>query len=150
VVGAAIRHLSKRLDGREIRTHLPGDLPMVPIDAVAIEQVLANLLDNAAEYTPAGSPIDISARIEPGRVFLEVADHGPGLPPGSESRVFEKFFRAHNKGGQRGIGLGLAICKGLVETHNGTITAANRAGGGAVFTIVLPVEGSPPQVTLDD
>jgi two-component system sensor histidine kinase KdpD len=148
VVGAALRHLSKRLAGRAVTTDLPSDLPMVPLDAVAIEQVMANLLDNAAEYSPAGSPIDVVARAEGSRLAVSVADRGPGLPPGAERRVFEKFFRAHGdgSGGRRGIGLGLAICKGLVEAHEGTISAANRPGGGAVFTFTLPVEGAPPAV----
>lgn len=149
VVGAALHHLSKRLGTRPIQTNLPADLPMVPIDAVAIEQVLVNLLDNAAEYTPQGSPIQISARHEPGQLVVEVADHGPGLPPGTHARVFQKFFRADATHGRRGIGLGLAICKGLIEAHGGSIKAANRAEGGAVFTFTLPIEGAPPAVNSE-
>jgi two-component system sensor histidine kinase KdpD len=155
VVGAALRHLSKRLAGRAVTTDLPADLPMAPLDAVAIEQVLANLLDNAAEYTPAGSAIDVGARAEGGVVLVSVADRGPGLPSGDPRRVFEKFFRAHGDGeagggGRRGIGLGLAICKGLVAAHGGTIDAANRPGGGAVFTFRLPIDGVPPTVDCHD
>lgn len=152
VVGAALHHLSSRLIGREVRTDLPRDLPMIPLDAVAIEQVITNLFDNAIEYAPAGQPIEITARSDAGHVAVTVADHGPGLPSGAEQRVFEKFFRAHGNGsaGRRGIGLGLAICKGLVEAHGGTIAAANRPGGGATFTFMLPVAGVPPAVACDD
>jgi two-component system sensor histidine kinase KdpD len=150
VIGAAIHHLSKRLGTREIHTRLPNDLPMVPLDAVAIEQVLVNLLDNAAQYTPERSAIEISARRENDQIVVEVSDHGPGLPPGTEQRVFQKFFRAHTNGNRRGIGLGLVICKGLVEAHGGKITAANRPGGGAVFTLTIPIEGVPPSVDSND
>jgi two-component system sensor histidine kinase KdpD len=150
VVGAALHHLSKRLGNRPIKTNLPDNLPMVPIDAVAMEQVLINLLDNAAEYTPPTSPIEVWAREHAGQLVVEVADHGPGLPTGTESRVFQKFFRADATHGRRGIGLGLAICKGLVEAHGGTIKAANRAEGGAVFTFTLPIEGAPPALRLTE
>lgn len=119
---------------------------MVNIDAVSMEQVLVNLVNNAIEYTPAGSPLDLTARAEQGHVVLEVGDRGPGIPPGKEKQVFEKFFRFHSTGGRRGIGLGLAICRGIVEAHGGKIAAANRQGGGAVFQIELPVEGAPPMV----
>lgn len=150
VVGAALHHMHKRLGGRAIRTDLPSDLPMVPIDAVAIEQVLVNLLDNAAEYTPPDTPIDIRARHEGDSLAVEVADRGSGLPPGTQERVFQKFFRADATHGRRGIGLGLAICKGLVEAHGGAIRAANRPEGGAAFTFTLPIEGTPPLVQSDD
>jgi two-component system sensor histidine kinase KdpD len=150
VVGAALQHVGKRLGTREVKTNLPADLPMVPLDAVAIEQVLVNLLDNAAQYTPADSPIEISARHGDEQTVVEVADRGPGLPAGTEQRVFQKFFRAHGMGSRRGIGLGLAICKGLVEAHGGRITATNRAGGGAVFSFALPIEGAPPRVDSND
>ena len=149
-VGAALHHLSDRLANRTIETDLPGNLPMVPIDAVAMEQVLINLLDNAAEYTPPRSTIEIAAHAEPGRLILTVADHGPGLPAGTEDRVFQKFFRADATHGRRGIGLGLAICKGLVQAHGGAIKASNRAQGGTVFSITLPIEGAPPVLHLTE
>lgn len=144
VIGSALRSLDRRLVGRAVNVNLAPDLPMVNIDAVTIEQVLANLLDNAVEYTPAGSAIDISARAMPGEVIVEVADHGPGLPPGTESRVFEKFFRIRPGEGRRGIGLGLAIVRGIIEAHGGKITAENRPQGGAVFRFTLPVINPPP------
>jgi two-component system sensor histidine kinase KdpD len=129
-----------------VRLDLPADLPLVNIDPAGIEQVLANLLDNAVEYTPPGSPLEIKARATEREVVVEVADQGPGLPPGTERRVFEKFFRAAQGQGRRGIGLGLAISRGIIEAHGGRISAANRPSGGAVFTFTLPRNGQPPAV----
>jgi two-component system sensor histidine kinase KdpD len=149
VVGSALRHLDRRLSGREVRADLPPDLPLVQIDGVAVEQVLVNLIDNAIEYTPADVAVEIVGRAAAeGGVVVEVADRGPGLPPGTEQRVFDKFFRARTAGGQArlGVGLGLAICRGIVGAHGGTITAANRPGGGAVFRFTLPSTGRPPAV----
>jgi two-component system sensor histidine kinase KdpD len=151
VVGSALRHLDRRLRGRSITTAFAPELPLVRIDAVAIEQVLVNVLDNAVEYTPAGSGIDLRAVVNEGQVVLEIADHGPGLPAGAEERIFEKFFRYHPDQSPRGgIGLGLAICRGIVEAHGGTITARNEPGGGAVFRMVLPLEqGSPKMDSME-
>jgi two-component system sensor histidine kinase KdpD len=146
VIGSALHHLDKRLSGRLVTTHVPADLPLVPFDAISIEQVLVNLLDNALEYTPEGTPLDVNVTRTQDGIALEVLDRGPGLPPGTEQRVFEKFFRAHpgNDGKSRGIGLGLAISRGIIEAHHGKITAANRQGGGASFRFTLPIEGTPP------
>lgn len=145
VVGAALHHSLKRLGDRPVTTDVPATLPMVYIDSVAVEQVLVNLLDNAVEYTPAGQAIDVTARATAAEVSVEVADRGPGLPPEAGQRVFEKYFRASPRTGKArgGLGLGLAICKGLVEAHGGTITAANRPGGGAVFRVSLPHTQAP-------
>jgi two-component system sensor histidine kinase KdpD len=149
VVGSALRHLDRSLRGRPVDIDLPPDLPLVRVDAVALEQVLVNLLENAANYAPPGTPLTIRARAAGGGggVEVEVADRGPGLPAGAESRVFEKFFRAASgPDGRRGIGLGLAICRGVVEAHGGGITAANREGGGAAFRFTLPADGPPPAI----
>jgi len=148
VVGTALAYMEKRLQGRLVATHLPADLPLVQLDAVLIQQVFVNLLDNAAKYTPAGSPIEISAFQEDGTVQVEVADRGTGFAPGDEQRVFEKFYRGH-AASIRGVGLGLAICRAIVETHGGKIWAENRAGGGAVFRFTLPAKEAPPEVTED-
>jgi two-component system sensor histidine kinase KdpD len=144
VIVSALHHLKRRLGNRPIITSVPRDLPLVNIDGIAIEQVLANLIDNAVEYTPADIPLEIDAKLDGESVAVEVADRGPGLPPGTEKRVFEKFFRAVKGEGRRGIGLGLAIARGIVEIHGGSISAANRPGGGAVFRFTLPVTGTPP------
>jgi K+-sensing histidine kinase KdpD len=139
VVGAALARLERRLQGRTVMTRLPDDLPLVPIDDVLIEQVLINLLDNAIKYTDANSPLEVSASSSDSGVMVEVADRGPGLEAGNEERVFEKFYRGERRQ-TRGAGLGLAICRGIVETHGGRIWAENRAGGGTVFRFTLPME----------
>jgi two-component system sensor histidine kinase KdpD len=143
VVGAALKRMEARLGDRPVRIDLPADLPLVPIDAVLIDQVLINLLDNAVKYTPAGSPIDISAVATAGAVAVEIADHGAGLPRGGEERVFDKFYRGPAATGA-GVGLGLAICRAIVHAHGGAITARQRSGGGSVFRFTLPLGDSPP------
>jgi K+-sensing histidine kinase KdpD len=150
IVGSALTRLEAQLEGRPVRTDLPADLPLVSVDAVLLEQVFVNLLENAAKYTPAGSPIEIVARANAaGRsVAIEVADRGPGIATGDESRLFEKFFRGR-QAGPTGAGLGLAICRGVISAHGGTIGAANRQGGGAVFRMTLPIVGTPPPAPSD-
>ena len=143
VVGSALNRLEDALSGRRVETELAPDLPLVPLDAVLIEQVLVNLLENALKYTPAGSPIEISARARPAGVEVVVADRGSGIAPGEEQRIFEKFYRAPGAQGG-GVGLGLAICRGIVMAHGGQISVLNRVGGGAEFSLQLPVEGQPP------
>jgi K+-sensing histidine kinase KdpD len=148
IVGSALTRLETQLEGRPVRTDLPADLPLVPVDAVLLEQVFVNLLENAAKYTPPGSPIEIVARAsaQGDAVAIEVSDRGPGIDAGDEGRLFEKFVRGRNTGatGSTGAGLGLAICRGVVSVHGGTIGAANRQGGGAVFRMTLPIVGTPP------
>ncbi|HEV8292558.1 MAG TPA: DUF4118 domain-containing protein [Tepidisphaeraceae bacterium] len=150
LVGTALRHVGKRLGDRQIKIDLPLNLPMVRVDSVALEQVLVNLLDNAVEHTPPSTTIEIAGAAINGNVTLDIADHGPGLPKGAESRIFEKFFHAHGGQNRRGIGLGLAICRTIVEGHGGTITAENRPGGGAVFHIALPQSQLPPKVDVSE
>jgi two-component system sensor histidine kinase KdpD len=145
IVGSALHRLEPVLAGRPISTALPADLPLVPVDGVLIEQVLFNLLENAAKYTPSGTPIDIRAEGDPHKVTVTVADHGPGLAAGEESNVFAKFVRGANAGHQRGVGLGLAICKAIIEAHGGRIWAEKHpANAGAVFRFTLPINGTPP------
>ena len=147
VVGSALHHLDRRLSGRTVTTQIPASLPLVQIDGLAIEQVLVNLIDNALDYTPGDAAIHVSADAANGAIVVEVVDHGHGLPPGTERRVFEKFFRAHSPGqSKHGVGLGLAICRGVVEAHGGTISAGNRPGGGAIFRFTLPLVGQAPPV----
>ncbi|HEY7362974.1 MAG TPA: sensor histidine kinase KdpD, partial [Methylomirabilota bacterium] len=143
VIGAALSRLGKRLADRRVTTRVPPDLPLVPIDDVLIEQVLVNLLDNAVKYTPPGSPITIIATGTDRAVTVEVADRGPGLPPGDEDKVFEKFYRGQPAVG-RGAGLGLAICHGIVRAHNGRIWAQNLPEGGVAFLFTLPLAETPP------
>jgi two-component system sensor histidine kinase KdpD len=145
-VGVALIRLEERLKGHSVTVSLPPDLPLVPLDGVLIEQVFVNLLENAAKYTPEGTPIEISAKPAEGFVLVEVADRGPGLPEGEEARVFDKFHRVARDTTIGGIGLGLTICRGIVTAHGGRIWVENRPGGGAVFRFTLPLTGPPPSV----
>jgi len=150
VVGAALERLEEQLRGREITTHLSSDTPpLVPIDGVLVEQLFINLLENAVKYTPDGSPIEISAHPDDGNLVLEVADRGPGIPPESAQKIFEKFYRLPRERGG-GAGLGLAICRAIVEAHGGRIWAENREGGGACFRFTLPIAGPAPVVSAED
>jgi two-component system sensor histidine kinase KdpD len=116
---------------------------------VLIEQVFVNLIENALKYTPAGTPIDLSAKQGNGEVVVEVADRGSGFAPGDEQRIFDKFYRVQPaKAG--GVGLGLSICRGIIEAHGGRIWAENRPGGGAVIRFALPLDGQPPEIDLED
>ena len=126
IIGAALQRSDAELKRRTVTTKIPANLPMVEMDAQLIEQVLVNLLDNALKYTPADSPLEISARHDGRRLTIEVRDHGPGIPLGDERRVFEKFYRCANSTEHRprGSGLGLAICKAIIEMHGGDIRAA--------------------------
>ena len=144
VLGAAIKRMEARLRDRPVRIDLPPDLPLVPIDAVLIEQVLVNVLDNAAKYTPPDGAIDISAAAADGAVVVEIADRGPGFAPGDEERVFDKFYRGSSRG--PGAGLGLTISRGIVAAHGGRMWAENRLGGGAKFQFTIPLGQSPPPV----
>jgi two-component system, OmpR family, sensor histidine kinase KdpD len=148
VVGAALDRLAGMLKDRAVITRLPSDLPLVPCDDVLIEQVLINLIDNAVKHTPPDSAIEIGAWAGDGVVTVEVADSGPGLAPGEEHRIFDKFYRG-SKGSGRGVGLGLAICEGIVQAHGGHISAENRPQGGTAFRFTLPVPGTSPPLGPD-
>jgi two-component system sensor histidine kinase KdpD len=124
-----------------VRTDVPPDLPLAAFDAVLVEQVLVNLLENALKYTPPASRIDIEARELDGMLEVTVADRGPGVEPRDRDLVFEKFYRAHE--GQGGVGLGLAICRGIVIAHGGRIGVEARPGGGAAFRFTLPLAEGP-------
>ena len=152
ILGSALARVRHVLGQHLIHVELALDLPLLSLDGVLIEQVFVNLLENAARYTPAGSHITISAKAIHNRVEIRVTDNGPGLPPGTESKVFEKFFRATTTppDGRRGVGLGLAICQGIVQAHCGRIQARNRSEGGAEFLITFPCNETPPRVPLDE
>ena len=147
VVGSALAACGPVLQGREIRVNLPDALPLLHLDTVLFERVLVNLLENAAKYTPEGSAIHLTARERSDAVCLFVDDHGPGLPKGHEARVFEKFERGQRESATPGVGLGLAICRAIVEAHGGTIEGHTREHEGSVqgarFVIALP-RGTPP------
>ena len=140
LVGTALERSARVLDQHRIEIDLAADLPMLELDAVLLEQVLVNLLENAAKYSPPGSTIAIVGRRQDGAVTLEVRDEGPGIPAAELDRVFEKFYRLRQLDRTRaGTGLGLAICRGFVEALGGSIRAGNREDrSGATFTIELP------------
>ena len=139
VIGAALEQLSGPLRNRQVQVNIPDDLPLVPMDCVLIQQVLVNLLDNAIKYSPPDMLIEINAYLANQEVEIEVADRGVGIPPDDLTRVFDKFHRVQHPGTVAGSGLGLTICKGIVEIHGGRIWAQNRPGGGTVLTFALPL-----------
>ncbi|MES2362360.1 MAG: DUF4118 domain-containing protein [Pseudomonadota bacterium] len=139
VVGAAIRAARHALAGREVQTDVAADLPLVEFDAVLMERVLVNLLENAAKY--GAPPVVVSASVTADTLVFTVCDHGPGLPAhlkGREAALFDKFTRGEAESATPGVGLGLAICKAVVDAHRGQIQTSNAAGGGAEFRVILP------------
>ncbi len=143
VIGSALAQLDPQLQQHPLSISLPTDLPLVQIDALLMERVVINLLENCLKYTPSGTAIEISGRIEGPELLVAIADQGPGVPAGQEERIFEKFYQAA-PGSQRGAGLGLTICRSIVEAHGGRIWAANRPEGGVTFFFTIPlVEGAP-------
>jgi two-component system sensor histidine kinase KdpD len=143
LVGSALNRLDRTLQGRPVNVSIAPGLALLSVDPILIEQVFVNLIENAAKYTPPDTPIDVDGRSEAGHIVIEVRDRGPGIRPGDEHRVFEKFYRGLDNA-VSGAGLGLAICKGIVEAHGGTIGVENRIGGGATFRIMLPAAGDAP------
>jgi two-component system sensor histidine kinase KdpD len=121
---------------------VPDDLPPVPLDYVQVDQVLSNLLENAFKYAPPGTEVRVVARTADGAVRVSVVDHGPGIPPDEQGMVFDRFYR-----GARGIGLGLAVARGLVEAHGGKIWAETTPGGGATISFTLPLGAGVPEQT---
>ena len=141
VVGSALQRAGKVLAGHHVEIDLDADLPMLKIDPVLFEQVLFNLLDNAAKYSAHGTKIQLRAGRDKGLVRLSVGDEGEGIPPNDIERIFDKFYRVQTADRKRaGTGLGLAICRGFIEAMGGALVAGNRLGAhGAIFTITLPV-----------
>ncbi len=159
VIGSALAACRRSLAGRRIQARVPPDLPLVRLDAVLVERLFANVLENASKYTPSGSPIAIVAKLldegDQRYVKVEVQDEGPGLPAGMEARAFEKFTRGEKESAKPGIGLGLAICRAIVEAHGGKIGATNRVAEdgtvrGATFWFMLPADETPPEAPLLD
>jgi len=143
LVQTTLRTLKRELTSWEIKTEIAEKLPLARLDFTLIQQALTNLLLNVVAHTPAGTPILVQVRREKTDLILSVADTGPGLSPELLPRIFDKFVRAPDAPAG-GSGLGLAIVKGFVEAHGGRISAANRPGGGAVFTMRLPQKEAPP------
>lgn len=144
-VGSALHASRRQLGARRIDTRLPAALPLVRYDAVLIERVLCNLLENAAKYTPDDAHITIAAQvdIDAGQVAVSVHDNGPGITAGTEEAIFDKFTRGERESPIPGVGLGLAICRAILQAHGGAISAHSAQQGGAVFTFHLAL-GTPP------
>ncbi|MDR7334140.1 DUF4118 domain-containing protein [Roseateles asaccharophilus] len=146
VIGSALAGLDETLAGRDVAVELPPELPLLQLDAVLFERVLVNLLENAVKY--GAREVRISARAAGRQVEIDVGDNGPGFPPGREAQLFDKFERGDRESATPGVGLGLAICKAIVEAHGGSISAHNPPAGGACVRVELPV-GSPPKEKLE-
>jgi two-component system sensor histidine kinase KdpD len=145
IVGSALNLLDAQLEDRAVTLDLRDT--WIPLDPVLMEQVLLNLLDNALKFSPPGTGLGIACRADGDRAILSITDKGPGLEPGEEERIFEKLYRGSRSATAPGAGLGLAICRGIVQAHGGSITARSAPQGGARVIITLPLEGTPPELT---
>jgi len=143
LAGAALHRLEERLKGHPVELTLPADLPPVYVDPGLTVQLLSNLLDNVAKYTPSGTQVTIGATVEEGFVRISLEDRGPGFRPGDPALLFEKFQRGSEEGAVAGAGLGLAICRAIARAHGGEIEARHREGGGARFDVTLPTREPP-------
>jgi two-component system, OmpR family, sensor histidine kinase KdpD len=145
LAGSAIRSIASALKDHPVHVELPADLPLLYGDGVLLERVLVNLFENTAKYTPLGTPITLSARSDGEKIRITVTDSGPGLPKGDAENLFRKFSRGEKESSAPGVGLGLAICRAIVQAHGGDITATNRAppAHGAVFEWTLPHKQAP-------
>lgn len=137
LIGAALTRLERQLAGRPVKVTAPDEPLVVDVDPAVFVQVFVNILENAVKYTPPGTPIDVRAEATDGRVLVLIEDRGPGLPPGDEAAIFEKFTRGRHVG-IGGVGLGLSIARGIAEAHGARVTATNREGGGARFVVDMP------------
>jgi two-component system sensor histidine kinase KdpD len=146
VAGTALRRAEQILSGHKVTVEIPPDLPLLRVDPVLFEQVLFNLLDNAAKYAPPGTSITVQAKKDGPTVHMEIADEGRGIPADDLERVFDKFYRAQAGDTRRaGTGLGLAICRGFLQVMNAAIFVKNReTRPGAVFVITLPIAARQP------
>lgn len=142
VIGSALEQMGRYLEGRPIQVEIAADLPLVPLDFVLIVQVLVNLLDNALKYAPPRLPIEVKAYRADPYLEVQILDRGPGIPITDLPHMFAMFFRVKQHERIGGTGLGLSICKGILDAHGGRIRAENRAEGGAVFTVSLPLDGA--------
>lgn len=145
IIGVAVKRIGYCIEYHPIEINIPADLPLIQVDFVLIEQVLVNLLDNACNYTPDGTTIDIKAQAHDGQLEVIVSDAGPGIPAHLRERIFEKFYRVPGTA-TGGTGLGLSISRGLIEAHGGTLNLEDRPEGGTQFVIRLPAGNPAPPV----
>ncbi len=138
LISDTVSHLQTHLGEREVKMSYPDDLPPIELDIVQIEQVIFNLLENALRYTPEGSPIEVRIQRQEEALQVSVADRGPGIPLTEREPIFTKFYRIAQNGHPQGLGLGLAICQGIIQAHEGQIWVETREGGGSAFCFTLP------------
>lgn len=144
IIGTALARLEHQLGERRIQITLEESLPLLAMDEVLMQNVFLNLFENCIKYTPSNSPVDVEAKQESETLVIRVMDRGPGLKPGEQDSIFTKFYRSKSNSKQHGFGLGLAICKAIVDLHGGKISAENRDGGGAIFSISIPIDMNQP------
>jgi two-component system sensor histidine kinase KdpD len=149
IIGSAVKSAHGALGQRALSVRIDPATPLVECDAVLIERVLANLLENAGKYTPSATPVEIIVRPVDEALHVSVRDHGPGVAAGQEEAIFEKFTRGNAESATPGVGLGLAICRAIVEAHRGRIWVEATHPKGATFTFSLP-SGTPPSVDLNE
>ena len=149
IVGSALTRLEERLGDRQVGVTIPSDYPLLHVDPLLFEHVFVNLLENATKYTPAHSPLEVVATQTADAQRIAIIDHGPGLQPELAARVFDKFVRGQHTG-VGGVGLGLAICKGILDVHAGNIAVQATPGGGATFILEVPVAASPPTIAPEE
>lgn len=149
LIGAALSYVHDKTQGHTIKTSVPEDLPLVSVDAILIQQLLLNLIENATKYTPAGSEIEIGATADKDTITISVSDRGPGIRDELKKKIFEKFYR-EDASAAPGVGLGLAICRSILEAHEGKIWVEDRPGGGASFKFTLASAGEMPTIHADD
>jgi len=143
LIGTALARIEDLGSRCPVTVTLPDGLPLVSLDFLLVTQVLVNLLDNAMKYSPPGAPIEIAAELKEDVLQVRVADRGDGIPRDELERVFEKFYRVQRASGPKGSGLGLSICRGLIEAHGGRIWAEPRPDGGTVIVFSLPLPTPP-------
>jgi len=139
IISSVVEHQAHLHKDRYVHIDVQSGLPLIPLDGILIGRVLLNLLDNALKYSAPGTPINVQAWIAGTNLKISVADRGIGILPDDLTRVFDKFYRVPRRDGVHGAGLGLTISKGIIEAHGGNIVAENREGGGAIFTLTLPM-----------
>ena len=144
LVGTALGRLAERLIGYPVDVRLPNDLPAINVDAALITQVFVNLLENVTRHTPVGTRITISGELDDTTLQVVVEDDGPGLPAGDPERLFVKFQRGRDESNLGGAGLGLAICRAIVNAHGGRINAEKRPDGGARFVVAFAIGEAEP------
>ena len=149
IIGSAVSAARDALGSRRVSVQIDPGVTLVECDAVLIERVIVNLLENAGKYTPPDTPVEILVRPVDAMLQVSVRDHGPGVPAGREEAIFEKFTRGSAETATPGVGLGLAICRAIVEAHRGHIRVEPTVPQGATFTFDLPL-GTPPPVDLTD